>query len=296
MKTDSLFYKLFQQTPQLLLELADLELPGAENYQFRSEEIKQTSFRLDGVLTPPSEKPNLPLVFVGVQFQVDHGFYSRFFCETFFYLRQNQPVHPWRAVVIYPSRNMEVSGKLHYSVLLESQQVQRLYLDELAGKPTQSARVRLVQLITEDIKQAPKVAQALIKAIESGELAVDNKAQILEIIETILVYKIPKLSREEIQKMLGYNDISLKETQFYQDVYAEGQQEGIQKGRQEGEQKGQQEGEAKLILRQLTRRFGTLGEDTKNRIKHLSIGQLEALGDALLDFSIQEDVERWLGK
>jgi len=68
MKTDSLFYKLFQQTLQLLLELAALELLGAENYQFRSEEIKQTSFRLDGVLTPPSEKPSLPLVFVEVQF------------------------------------------------------------------------------------------------------------------------------------------------------------------------------------------------------------------------------------
>jgi predicted transposase YdaD len=65
MKTDSLFYKLFQQAPQLVLEQA-----GVENYQFRSEEIKQTAFRLDGVLTPPSEKPNLPLVFVEVQFQV----------------------------------------------------------------------------------------------------------------------------------------------------------------------------------------------------------------------------------
>jgi predicted transposase YdaD len=102
------------------------------------------------------------------------------------------------------------------------------------------------------------------------------------------VYKFPKLSREEIQQMLGYSDISLKETRFYQDVYAEGQQEG--------EQKGQQEGEAKLILRQLTRRFGTLGDGTQNRIKHLNITQLEALGDALLDFSIQEDVDRWLDK
>jgi predicted transposase YdaD len=55
--------------------------------------------------------------------------------------------------------------------------------------------------------------------------------------------------------MLGYNDISLKETRLYQDVYAEGQQEG----------------EAKLILRQLTRRFGVLGEDTKSRIKYLNI-------------------------
>src|SRR5665811_1316883 len=101
-----------------------------------------------------------------------------------------------------------------------------------------------------------------IKALENGELEVDNKAQILEIIETILVYKFPKLSREEIQKMLGYNDISLKETRFYQDVYAEGQQEG----------------EAKLILRLLTRRFGVLGDDTQSRISRLHITQLEALG------------------
>ncbi|SJM89265.1 Rpn family recombination-promoting nuclease/putative transposase [Crenothrix polyspora] len=288
MKTDSLFYKLFQQAPQLVLELAGIDQAGAENYQFRSEEIKQTAFRLDGVLTPPLEKPDLPLVFVEVQFQVDHGFYSRFFCEIFFYLHQNRPIHPWHAVVIYPSRKVETSGERHYSVLLESAQVQRIYLDELARKPSQQVRVRLVQLITEDIKQAPKIAQALIKAIENNELAVDNKAQILEIIETILVYKFPKLSREEIQKMLGYNDISLKETRFYQDVYAEGQQEGRQEGRQEGE--------AKLILRLLVRLFGELGADTQNRITRLNVGQLEALGEALLDFSSKEDVERWLEK
>ena len=94
--------------------------------------------------------------------------------------------------------------------------------------------------------------------------------------------KLPKLSRVEIQKMLGYNDISLKETRFYQDVYAEGQQEG------------RQEGEAGLILRQLTRRFGVLGDDTQSRISRLSIGKLEALGEALLDFSTKEDVEKWL--
>ena len=71
MKTDSLFYKLFQQAPQVVLELAGLEQASAENYEFRSEEIKQTAFRLDGVLILPSEKPNLPLVFVEVQFQSD---------------------------------------------------------------------------------------------------------------------------------------------------------------------------------------------------------------------------------
>jgi hypothetical protein len=53
--------------------------------------------------------------------------------------------------------------------------------------PTRQARVRLVQLIAEDARQAPKTAQAPIEAIRNGELEVDNKAQILELIETILV-------------------------------------------------------------------------------------------------------------
>ena len=129
---------------------------------------------------------------------------------------------------------MEASGEWHYSALLESHQVQRLYLEDLVNKPSQNARVRLVQVIVEDSNLAPKSVQSLLEEIENGKLVVDNKVEILELVETILVYKFPKLSREEVQKMLGYNDISLKQTQFYRDVYAKGQEEGIQEGRQEG--------------------------------------------------------------
>ena len=280
MKTDSLFYKLFQQTPQLVLELAGLG--RAKNYQFRSEEIKQTSFRLDGVLTPPSGDAKLPLVFVEVQFQLDPAFYSRFFCEIFLYLHQNQPDNKWHAVVIYPSRNMESSGEWHYSALLQCPQVHRLYLEDMANQPNQNARMRLIQLIFEDSKQAPKSARSLIEAIEKGTLLVDNKVEILEMIETILVYKFPTLSREEIQKMLGYNDISLKQTRFYQDVYAEGQQEG----KLEGELKG----ESKLLERLIVKRFGPVTEDTRTRLKTATADQLEIWADRMLDALTLTDV------
>jgi hypothetical protein len=39
-----------------------------------------------------------------------------------------------------------------------------------------------------------------------------------------------------------------------------------------------------------------LGDDAQSRISRLHITQLEALGEALLDFSSKEDVERWLQK
>ncbi len=44
MKTDTLFYRLFQTDPSLALELAGLAVPSPGRYRFGSHEIKQTRF------------------------------------------------------------------------------------------------------------------------------------------------------------------------------------------------------------------------------------------------------------
>ena len=88
--------------------------------------------------------------------------------------------------------------------------------------------------------------------------------------------------------MLNINDVELKQTRFYQDVFAEGEQKG--------EQKGERKGEARLIVRLLTRRFGPLESDAAERIRTLNIPKLEALGEALLDFSSPNDLQCWLKK
>ncbi|MCG8366853.1 MAG: Rpn family recombination-promoting nuclease/putative transposase, partial [Pseudanabaenales cyanobacterium] len=131
MKTDTLFYRLFQTRPQLLFDLLEIELPVASAYRFQSIELKQTAFRLDGVFIPPLNSPTAPLFFVEVQFQPDLTFYHRFFSEIFLYLRQFNPPNPWQAVVIYPTRTVDTAKILHHAVLLDSPQVNRLYLDEL---------------------------------------------------------------------------------------------------------------------------------------------------------------------
>ncbi len=53
MHTDNLFYQLFRRWPALALDLAGLD-PSAAGYVFRSEELKQTAFRVDGILAPPA--------------------------------------------------------------------------------------------------------------------------------------------------------------------------------------------------------------------------------------------------
>jgi predicted transposase YdaD len=69
-------------------------------------------------------------------------------------------------------------------------------------------------------------------------------------------------------------------------------QEWIEEGRQEGEALG----EAKVTLRLLNRRCGPLTDATTARIQALPLEQLEALADALLDFTGPADLATWLAE
>jgi len=96
--------------------------------------------------------------------------------------------------------------------------------------------------------------------------------------------------------MLHTIDIDLKHTVFYQEVFAEGEESGREGGRMEGRNEGRHEGEAKVLMRLLRRRFGTLAAERESAVRALPEPQLEALSDALLDFAGPEDFSAWLAK
>ncbi len=73
-----------------------------------------------------------------------------------------------------------------------------------------------------------------------------------------------------------------------------GREEGRKEGRKEGKQEGLQEGLQILVFRQIKRRVGELSGEVAERIKKLSVIQLEDLGEALLDFTALADLENWL--
>ncbi len=66
------------------------------------------------------------------------------------------------------------------------------------------------------------------------------------------------------------------------------------KGRQEGRQEGRAEGELSVIRRQLKRRFGGLDPAVEKKLERLRLQRLEALAEALLDFTCPQDLDRWL--
>ncbi|MDJ1175977.1 Rpn family recombination-promoting nuclease/putative transposase [Roseofilum capinflatum] len=226
MKTDTLFYKVFQDFPEFFFEVCGLPSSTANLYTFSSVEVKQLAFRLDGLFLPSTPNPELPFYLTEVQFQPDETLYYRLFSELFLYLKQYQPPHPWQVVVIYPNRNIERENALHFSTQLLLPQVTRIYLNEL---PQSSLGLGVLKLIIEKEQTAPQLAKRLIEQTKSQLSAQQVQQNLIDLIETIIVYKLPQKSREEIEAMLGLSDI--KQTKVYQEAFTEGEQIGQQEAK-----------------------------------------------------------------
>lgn len=77
-------------------------------------------------------------------------------------------------------------------------------------------------------------------------------------------------------------------------VYEQWLKDTLQEGERKGRLEGRQEEGLNFVLRQLTRRIGTISPEIRDQLCTLSIAQLEDLGDALLDFSQGSDLDCWL--
>ncbi|WP_258316485.1 DUF4351 domain-containing protein [Cylindrospermopsis raciborskii] len=130
-----------------------------------------------------------------------------------------------------------------------------------------------------------------------------RKNQVLGDLEPLLsffasfVFDIPL-----VQQMMRWDMTVLRESPWYNEILKEGLQEGLQKGLQEGElrgeqrgrQEGRQEGQRKIILLLLNHKFDGIESPVVERINRLSLEQLEAMGESLLDFRQISDLEAWL--
>ncbi len=228
MKTDTIFYSLFQEFPRFFFELIDRPPDEAAAYEFTSREIKQLAFRMDGLFLPTTEAPEKPFYLAEVQFQPDPDLYYRIFGELFLYLRQYKPVNPWRVVVIYPNRRIEHEQMLQFQELLTSQRVQRIYLDELPESADRSLGVKIVKLVIEPEETAAEQARQSIAMARQQLSDPIVLRDLINLIETIIVYKLPQKSREEIAAMLNLSE--LRQTRFYQEVKQEGLEEGLEQG------------------------------------------------------------------
>jgi hypothetical protein len=123
-------------------------------------------------------------------------------------------------------------------------------------------------------------------------------------VDEVIAFDATEAKRAIILRLLASWKISIEVTgqaeaeeeliMVLSQAYLEWEQQTEQRGRQEGEQTGALREAQALILRLLSRRIGSISEEMRSQIEALAIGKLEALGEALLDFSEPEDLLNWL--
>ncbi|MEA5618936.1 Rpn family recombination-promoting nuclease/putative transposase [Cronbergia sp. UHCC 0137] len=287
MHTDTIFYQIFLTFHTLLFELLGQPTENAEDYNFTSVEVKEKAFRLDGLFMPDSL--DKPIYFVEVQFQNKPDFYWELLSEIHIYLNQYKPVQDWQAVALFAKRSFDVEKLTAYQQELVTRgRIRRIYLDEL---PPGSIGVGLIELIISKEAQVPELVKNLIQRTRTEVVDSWEKQVIIDLLQTVLVSKFSKLTRQEIESMFLLSDI--KQTRVYQDA----------------KQEGRQDEAAILLLRMLSKRFGKLSDRPTTvsgmpgallplryveKINHLTIEQLEDLGEALLDFADIHDLDQWL--
>ena len=329
MRRDSIFYKLFAQDPQILFQLLPEAPANAAAYRFDSVAVKEPNFTIDGIFLPPAEDSPGVVYFCEVQFQRDARLYERLFAESFLYFYRNREQFTnWAAVVIYPSRRMEQPDLAPYQALLDSPQVNRVYLEELGNIRQLPLGLALLVLTTLTNQAAPAEARYILERTQTEVTDPTVSPFIIEMVTTIIAYQFTQLSRQEVEAMLGLNiqetrlyqeakedgireavqlspeeiearfAVNIQDTRFYQEAKEDGIQTGRQEGRQEGLQEGLQEGSqaeaVRLVQRLLRRRLGEVPDGVMAQVQALGLPQLENLGEALLDLTTLAELITWL--
>lgn len=146
------------------------------------------------------------------------------------------------------------------------------------------------------LQQQNPVASALMAKMDiAPEERPRVKSECLRLLATL------RLDPARMQLISGFIDTYLRlnveeEELFKAEIsrFEPVQQEVIMEIVTSWKQEGKQEEALALIMRQLPHRIGTVEIEVQERIRQLSLAELEDLAEALLDFSDVADLSAWL--
>jgi predicted transposase/invertase (TIGR01784 family) len=208
----------------------------SKKYRFAPAEVKETSFRVDGVFLPDAEDGTL--YFLELQFQQNPRFYSRLFAEIFVYLRRNESLRDWRAVVVFAHTEDDGGIPRQYSEL--AGRVTRIYLDQLTPEQVAQHPLDLLELLILPAKReliAPKARAAAQRVFERYSAL--ESVELQKLLIQILTQKLKNFSYEEAEMIVDLNLTPFEETRFYKDI--------IQRGEVLGEARGTVKGKQEII-------------------------------------------------
>ena len=283
--SDKLFYWLFQNHPDRILELLP-DLPSdASGWRFSAPVVKERERRLDGLFQPPADQPELPVVLLEAQMAAHPRFLRRLYAQSAMLLEQEAAIEQWRVVVICPHRRLNFGSPAAVAEFVR-ERVHWLELEPAASDPAAPPLLRALALLVQPEEQIP-ASGASLRAEVKGTAA---EAGIVDVIAAIVTARFSGRSIQELCAMGGITLEDFSQSVAYREIFGL----GLADGRQQGLQEGRQEGELEIALRLLRRRCGSLSREQVERVRELPLPRLEELAEALLDFRDGRDLEAWL--
>ena len=278
--SDKLFYWVFQLAPDRILQLQN-DLPPDATYSFSAPVIKEREYRLDGLFWPREQRPDRPVVILEAQMGPDSGFLRRLYAESARLLQQDSSIQHWRVVVLCPRRDMGFGDPTAVAEFIE-RRVQWLELQPALDDPAAPPLLRSLALLLESEDKLPETAAQIRTAVAGTP----DVAGTIDVIAAILMTRFSGRPLPEICAMGGITLEDFSQSAAFREIFGQ--------GRQEGRQEGRQQGEVELTLLMLRRRCGELSPEQQAQVSQLSLPQLEALAEALLDFTGMADLKAWL--
>ncbi len=206
MKTDKLIYSIFQESPETALTLLGYNEALSQHYAFQSFEVKETSYRIDGVLLPDS--PDLPVIIVEVQFQADDFIYERILSETLIFRAQNRQFPKTPMVVMFASRNLD-RGAGMFEPLVTSGAIRPIYLNEVLNEETRNLGQMLLQLMVRKSSLADDlvVAKSFTQILNQPEIPYTRKRFFLNLLINVFLEKHEPLTYKELEAMIEMEEI-----------------------------------------------------------------------------------------
>jgi len=227
---------------------------------------------------------------IEVQAQKDDNIYHRLLIDMGL-LGERRPEQPVCGLLLFLSPEHDPKTEPWHSGIARDPElpIRRVYLTEVLKQlsqtqPEHPLLATFLPYLIEDPARLREQAPIAYGQIQQAPLSDNARRHCLDVFQSWLMARFQDQTLEEILIMLG-ELTPLEQTRAYREIVAKNQPIWQEEGRQR---------EARLILRQLRRRLGTLSKTQQARVQALPVDQLEDLGEALLDFIATADLETWL--
>jgi len=285
MKSDPLFYELFQVRPQIFFELANIT--PACPYRFESITVKSTEKRIDGVLEPSVS--GQPIYFVEVQAKPDPQMYWRTVRETSLYFEQRPDLEDtdWYAYVIWLNKINDKGFKK--TSIYDEQKVQRILsvhlIDILKKLPHHSLALNVLRPLLVDSEE--EVRQNIVNWAEqihqTPDLSPEAEQRLLMVMTQFIEEKFKTLNYEELTKML--NLTPFEQTTTFVETYQRKLQEDLQNYSMD------------LLIQMVEAKF-KFSQKTLNRLvarlRLLTLDDLKAMFREIIVMKRLKDINAWI--